>query len=89
MSHPIPILFPSIFGPISVDYCFLFYGLSFFSMTMLVLTVFYFLYLAIFTKGFFTSPLVWLVLQFIVFYFVMYLQERLFYNMCTQSLSTR
>ncbi len=74
----------SLFGPLSKSYCFYFYLLSLFFVISLVLLVITTLFIGISRKKgfmFFLQAAI-----FAITYGMLYLQNRLLYNMCSHSL---
>lgn len=75
---------PNLFGPLPTDYCSLFFYLSVFGLVFFFLVLFSGLFM-IFSKkvgASFYFYLLWL----LVIYGVVYIQNRLLYNMCKRSM---
>jgi hypothetical protein len=79
-------LFSSVTGPLSVKYCDLFFVLTW------IIFIFIVLFIASGIYGFFTSKVKISMLQIIlgiislIFYFLVYILYRIFYNICLHSL---
>lgn len=74
----------SLFGPLSKSYCFYFYLITIFFVISLVLLVITTLFIGITKKKGFMFFLQ--IIPVAVLYGMMYLQNRLLYNMCSNSL---
>ena len=73
----------SLFGPLNKNYCFYFYILSVFGLISLVLLVITTLFIGVSTKR--TGSFYMQMLSVAVIYGMMYLQNRLLFNMCNNS----
>ena len=73
----------SLFGPLNKNYCFYFYILSVFGLISLVLLVITTLFIGVSTKK--TGSFYMQMLSVAVIYGMMYLQNRLLFNMCNNS----
>jgi len=74
----------TLFGPISKEYCFYFYILSVFGLVFMVLLTLFTLFIGIRKKEGF--PFYLKSFSIVVMYGLLYLQNRLLFNMCSNSL---
>lgn len=74
----------SLFGPLNKNYCFYFYALGVVGLISLVLLVITTLFIGISSKR--TGAFYFQMLSVAVVYGMMYLQNRLLFNMCNNSL---
>lgn len=74
----------NLFGPLGKNYCFYFYILSVFGIIALLMVIIISLYIGITTKKGFAFYFQALTLALV--YGMIYLQNRLLFNMCSQSL---
>ena len=83
-------LLNSLFGPLNKEYCFLFYVYSVIAFLMIIAVIFGWFVAAVnkggFLKGLEKMITTWTVLPSLIMLGMMYLQNRLLFNMCNKSL---